>query len=321
MNLSLEMTRRLQERQLRKVKRTKLLRLQINNWQLYLLALLPFAHLILFSYVPIYGVQIAFKDFRADLGIFGSPWVGFKHFIDFFKSYTFNRVLSNTWTIGITSLVFGFPVPIIFALMLNELTKARIKKTIQTISYAPYFISITVIASIVYMLLDSRVGPINNLIALLGGQRITFMSEPSMFVPIYVISGIWQTMGYSAVIYIAALAGVDPELHEAAIIDGASRLQKIRHIDLPGISPTIVILLILNAGQVLSHGFEKAYLLQNELNKEASEIISTYVYKIGLVQFKYSFSSAVGLFNSVINCILLVITNTIARRIGETSLF
>ncbi len=297
------------------------LRRQLNNWQLYLLVLLPVAHVIIFAYVPMYGVQIAFKDFRADLGILGSPWVGFKHFVKFFESYQFGRVLVNTATLGATGLIFGFPIPILFALMLNELSNRRIMKTIQTVSYAPYFISITVLASMLYMLLDSRVGPINNLIAALGGQRITFMGESSLFVPIYVASGIWQTMGYSAVIYLAALSSVDPELHEAAIIDGATRLQKIWHIDLAGIRPTIVILLILNAGQVLNQGYEKTYLLQNELNKEKSEIVATYVYKLGLVQVKYSFSAAVGLFNSVINCALLLLTNLIARRLGDTSLF
>ena len=296
-------------------------RIQLEDWQLYLLVLLPLAHIIIFAYVPMYGVQIAFKDFRADMGILGSPWVGMKHFIKFFKNYQFRRVLTNTLNIGVSSLVFGFPVPIIFAVMLNELSQQRIKKAIQTISYAPHFISITVLAGMIIMFLDSRIGPINKLIAFFGGQTVTFLAEPSMFVPIYVISGIWQGMGYSAVIYLAALAGVDQELYEAAVIDGANRLQKICHIDLPGIAPTIVILLILNAGSVMNQGYEKAFLLQNDLNLEASEIISTYVYKQGLVQVKYSFSAAVGLFNSVINCVLLFVTNFIAGRLGETRLF
>lgn len=299
----------------------RFLRVQLEDWQLYLLVLLPLAHIIIFAYVPMYGVQIAFKDFRADLGILGSPWVGMKHFIKFFKNYQFRRVLTNTLNIGLSSLVFGFPMPILFAVMLNELSNQKVKKTIQTISYAPHFISITVLAGMIIMFLDSRIGPVNKLITFFGGQSVTFMAEPGMFVPIYVISGIWQGMGYSAVIYLAALAGVDQELYEAAVIDGANRLQKIIHIDLPGIAPTIVILLILNAGSVMNQGYEKAFLLQNELNKEASEIISTYVYKQGLVQVKYSFSAAVGLFNSVINFVLLFITNFIAGRLGDTSLF
>lgn len=305
----------------RKSRFNTLLRKQLNNWQLYLLVLLPVAHVIIFAFIPMYGVQIAFKDFRADLGILGSPWVGFKHFIKFFDNYQFNRVIWNTFNIGFTGLLFGFPTPILFALMLNELANKKAMKIIQTVSYAPYFISITVMAGMLYMMLDSRIGVVNNIIAALGGERITFMSEANLFVPIYVASGIWQGMGYSAVIYLAALSSVDPELHEAAIIDGATRLQKIWHIDLPGIAPTIVILLILNAGQIMSQGYEKAYLLQNELNKDSSEIIATYVYKMGLVNVKYSFASAVGLFNSIINCCLLVIANTVARRVGDTSLF
>lgn len=305
----------------KKNKFRRALKRQLNDWQLYLLVLLPVAHVIIFAYIPMYGVQIAFKDFRADLGVLGSPWVGFKHFIKFFESYQFERIIVNTFRLGVTGLLFGFPAPILFALMLNELSNKRVMKTVQTVSYAPYFISVTVLAGMLYMFLDSRIGIVNNIIAALGGERISFMGENNMFVPIYVLSGIWQGMGYSAVIYIAALTSVDQQLHEAAIIDGATRLQKIWHIDLPGITPTIVILLILNAGQVLSIGYEKAFLLQNELNKDSSEIISTYVYKIGLVQAKYSFSAAVGLFNSVINCILLVLTNAVARRLGDTSLF
>ena len=205
--------------------------------------------------------------------------------------------------------------------MLNELANKRIKKTIQMVSFAPYFISVTVMVGILMMLLDARNGPINNLIALLGGERVTFMGESRLFVPIFISSGVWQGMGYSAVVYLAALSSVDQELYEAAVIDGASRVQKIRNIDLPGITPTIVILLILSAGGIMNQSFEKAFLMQNGLNIDASEIISTYVYKQGLLQMQYSFSSAVGLFNSIINCSLLIIANFIARRMSETSLF
>lgn len=296
-------------------------RRQLADWQLYLLVLLPVAHVIIFAYVPMYGVQIAFKDFRADLGILNSPWVGLKHFERFFNNYQFKRIIVNTLRLGLGGLVFGFPMPIIFAIMLNELTNQRVKKVVQTVSYAPYFISITVLAGMITMFLDARVGPVNKLIQLLGGESISFMAESGMFAPIYIISGIWQGMGYSAVIYLAALAGVDQELYEAAVIDGATRIQKIWHIDLPGIAPTIVILLILNAGQVMNQGYEKAYLLQNDLNKETSEIIATYVYKQGLVNAKYSFSAAVGLFNSAVNCVLLCLTNLVAGRLGDTTLF
>ena len=205
--------------------------------------------------------------------------------------------------------------------MLNELSSQKIKKTIQTISYAPYFISITVLVGMLNMFLDTRIGLINNVINFFSGDRISFISEPNMFVSIYTISGIWQTMGYSAVIYLAALSGVDQDLYEAAYIDGATRFKKIIHIDLPSIAPTIVILLILSTGQIMNQGYEKAFLMQNELNKEASEIISTYVYKVGLVQVQYSFSSAVGLFNSVINFVLLYITNIFAKKLSGTGLF
>lgn len=296
-------------------------RVQLVDWQLYLLVLLPVAHIILFSYVPMYGLQIAFKEYRADLGIVGSEWVGLQHFIKFFKSYQFERILINTLRLGLGGLIFGFPMPILFAIMLNELHNQRIKKLIQTISYAPYFISITVLAGMIIMFLDTRIGPVNKFLDMICGNRITFMAEPDLFAPIYILSGIWQSMGYSAVIYLAALSGVDQELYEAAVIDGTNRLQKIWHIDLPGIVPTIVILLILNAGQIMNQGYEKAFLLQNELNKESSEIISTYVYKQGLVNVQYSFSAAVGLFNSVVNCALLLITNFIARHLGDVSLF
>jgi len=296
-------------------------RLQLADWQLYLLVLLPVAHVIIFAYIPMYGVQIAFKDFKANMGILGSPWVGFKHFERFFGNYQFERIITNTLRLGLGGLIFGFPMPVIFAIMLNELTNQRMKKLIQTVSYAPYFISITVLAGMIMMFLDARIGPVNKLIGLLGGEAISFMAESEMFAPIYIISGIWQGMGYSAVIYLAALAGVDQELYEAAVIDGATRVQKIWHIDLPGIAPTIVILLILNAGQIMNQGYEKAYLLQNELNKESSEIIATYVYKQGLVNAKYSFSAAVGLFNSVVNCVLLCLTNFVAGKLGDTTLF
>ena len=294
---------------------------QLKQWQLYLLVLLPVAHILVFAYWPMYGVQIAFRDYRADLGIWGSYFVGLKHFIRFFENYQFIRIIKNTLTIGLAQLVFGFPFPLIFAIMLNELSSKKVKKTIQTVSYAPYFISITVLVGMLNMFLDTRVGLINNLISLFGGDRVSFISEPGMFVSIYTISGIWQSMGYSAVIYLAALSGVDQDLYEAAFIDGATRLQKILHIDLPSIASTVVILLILSTGQIMNQGYEKAFLMQNELNKEASEIISTYVYKVGLVQVQYSFSSAVGLFNSAINFFLLYLTNLVAKKLSGTGLF
>ena len=290
-----------------------------KSWQLYLLISLPVLHVLLFSYGPMYGIQIAFKDFFANQGIIGSNWVGLKHFNRFFNSYYFGRILKNTLTISLAGLVAGFPVPVALALMLNEVSGRRIRKTIQTATYAPYFISVIVLVGLLQQFLDARIGPLNNMLGLFGLERIYFMGEPGLFVAIFVISEIWQGAGYAAVIYLAALSVIDPDLYEAAVIDGASRLQKIWHIDLPGIAPTVTILLIMSLGSTMNVGFEKIYLMQNPLNESVSEVISTYVYKIGLVQIQYSFASAVGLFNSVINCILLVLANGMSRKFGGAS--
>lgn len=291
------------------------------HWQLHLLFLIPLAFVLVFSYGPMYGVIIAFKDYVASKGIWGSSWVGMKHFENFIGSYQFYRLISNTLGISLYSLAVSFPIPIIFAIMLNECTLTRFKKTIQMVSYAPYFISTVVMVSIVMMFLSPRTGIINNLIDLVGGTRTDFMGEAGYFKSIYVWSGVWQTMGYNSVIYIAALAGIDPSLYEAARTDGASKLQKIWHIDLPGIFPTIMILLILNCGQLMNIGYEKIFLMQNSLNLGSSDVISTFVYRIGLVNSQYSFSTAVGLFNSVINTFLLVIVNKLAKKFSETSLW
>ncbi len=291
------------------------------HWQLYLLFFIPLSLILIFSYGPMYGVIIAFKDYVASKGIWGSPWAGLKHFENFIGSYQFYRLISNTLGISLYTLAAGFPIPILFAIMLNESTLTRFKKSLQMVSYAPYFISTVVMVSIVMMFLSPRTGIINNIIDLLGGTRIDFMGKAEYFKSLYVWSGIWQTMGYNSVIYIAALAGIDPSLHEAARTDGASKLQKIWHIDLPGIFPTIMILLILNCGQLMNIGYEKIFLMQNSLNLGASDVISTFVYRIGLVNSQYSFSTAVGLFNSVINALLLVIVNKIAKKYSETSLW
>jgi putative aldouronate transport system permease protein len=277
--------------------------------------------IIIFSYGPMFGVQIAFKEFRARDGIWGSPWIGFIHFQNFFKSYQFGRVLTNTLGISLYGLLAGFPIPIILAILINESTHGSFKKGVQLITFAPHFISTVVMTSMILMVLSVYGGPINNLIALMGGERIDFIANPKLFKSIYVWSGIWQNMGYSSVIYIAALSAIDPTLYEAATIDGASRFQKILYIDLPGIAPTIIILLILNSGQIMNVGYEKILLMQNPLNMPASDVISTYVYRMGLENAQYSFSAAVGLFNSVINAVLLVLVNQFARRVGETSLW
>ena len=294
-----------------------------RHWQLYLVLLIPVALLIIFSYGPMYGVQIAFKDFKVRQGIWGSKWVGMKHFENFWGTYSFKRLITNTLTLSVYSLVAGFPVPILLALMLNECGNLKYKKAVQMITYAPHFISTVVMCSIILLVVTSaNNGILNNMLAALGAtERVDFITKPNYFAHIYVWSGVWQSMGYGSIIYIAALAGIDPSLHEAAMVDGASKIKRIWHIDLPGIMPTITILLILNVGSLMNVGYEKVLLLQNDLNMSASDIIATYVYRQGLEGAQYSFSAAVGLFNSVVNTILLVSVNFITKKLGETSLF
>lgn len=291
-----------------------------KNWELYVLLSPVILYFIVFHYVPLYGLQIAFKDFIASKGIIGSPWVGFKHFERFFDSYYFWRLIKNTIGIGVFTLVVSFPVPIILALLLNEVKSLRYKKFVQTVIYAPHFLSTVVVVGMLLLFLKTD-GLINQIIRLFGGTPIDFISEPAWFKSLYVFSDVWQTMGWSSIIYIAALAAVDPAQHEAAMIDGASRLQRIFHINIPAIMPTIVILFILNAGSVMAVGFEKVYLMQNDLNMSASDVISTFVYRSGILEAQYSFSAAVGLFNSIINFIMLIMVNQIAKKVNETSLW
>ncbi|UVI33675.1 ABC transporter permease [Paenibacillus spongiae] len=292
-----------------------------KNWDLYLLIVPVIAYYIIFHYIPMYGLQIAFKDFIATKGITGSPWVGLKHFERFFDSYYFWRLIKNTLGIGLYELAVGFPIPILLALMINEIRSERFKKTVQTVTYAPHFLSVVVLVGMLMMFLSPQHGIVNLIIRLFGGEPVSFMTEPGWFKTLYVFSGVWQQMGWSSIIYLAALTGIDPQLHEAAKVDGASRLQRIWHINIPGIAPTIVILLILNIGSILGVGFEKVFLMQNSLNMESSDVISTYVYRSGIVGAQYSFSAAVGLFNAVINFGMLVIVNYIARKVGQTSLW
>lgn len=268
-----------------------------------------------------YGVQIAFKDFIATKGIWGSPWVGFKHFERFFDSYFFWRLIGNTLGISLYELAVGFPIPILLALMINEVRLKGYRKFVQTVTYAPHFLSTVVIVGMLLMFLSPTSGLVNLAIQAFGGEPISFMTEPGWFKTIYVFSGVWQQMGWSSIIYLAALAGIDPQLHEAAKVDGATRLQRIWHVNLPGIRPTIVILLILNFGSLMGVGFEKVFLMQNSLNMEGSDVISTYVYRSGILGAQYSFSAAVGLFNSVVNFILLITVNRIARKVNQVSLW
>lgn len=293
----------------------------LKQWQLWVLLLPAIANVIIFSYGPMYGIQLAFKDYNPMEGILGSPWVGFEHFARFFSSYQFQNLLVNTLALSIFSLLVGFPIPIIFALFLNHVRHAKYKKLVQTVTYAPHFISTVVLVGMLNIFLSVNGGFVNEFLKLFGLEPVLFLGQESLFRDIYVASGVWQSMGWSAVIYLAALAGVSPESHEAAIVDGATKIQRIWHIDIPAILPTIIILLILNCGSILGVGFEKAYLMQNPQNLGHSEIISTYVYKMGIVRADYGFSTAVGVFNSVVNCILLVSVNKIAKKFGNESIW
>lgn len=276
---------------------------------------------LIYHYIPIYGVQIAFRNFKYKWGIWGSAWVGLDNFRRFFSSANAWPVISNTLVLSVYSLIAGFPIAILLALMLNSFRHKRYRRVIQAITYAPHFISTVVMCGMIILFLSPRVGVVNTMIRTLGGDPINFMGKAYMWRHIYVWSGIWQSMGWNSVIYFAALAGVSPEYHEAAIVDGATKLQRMRHIDLPQLAPVACMLLILNVGSVLSIGFEKAYALQNDLNKGVSQIISTYVYEIGLIKRDISFSTAIDLFNSVVNAILLVSVNAIVGKMSDNSLW
>lgn len=291
-----------------------------QSWQLYVLILPAIVYIFLFCYQPMYGVQIAFKDFRINEGILGSPWVGLKHFIRFVQYPDFWNIMRNTAVISLYSFV-TFPISIIFALLLNEIANERYKKTVQMVTYMPHFISMVVICQMIEIFLGRTNGFVNNLLEVLGRERIPFLESGKYFASVYVWSDVWQEMGWGAIIYIAALASVPPELIEAARIDGANRMQIIWHVNIPTIMPTVIIMLILRCGGILAVGFEKTYLLQNALNIDASQVISTYTYKIGLLNAEYSYSSAVGLFNTVINVGFLVIVNLIAKRVSEISIW
>lgn len=279
------------------------------------------AYYIIFHYWPMYGITLAFKDYHTKLGILGSPWNGVENFKRFFSSYNFKDLLTNTLTLSVYSLLASFPIPIIFALFLNYLTKPRLKKTVQLVSYAPHFISTVVICGMIQLFCTPKTGAFNLFLDFFGLESVNFLGVADYFKHIYVWSGVWQSMGWNAIIYISALAGVDYEMHEAAIIDGATKLQRMRYIDLPSLVPTIVMLFILNFGSLMSVGFEKVYLLQNDLNITKSAIISTYVYEMGIMERNYGYSTAVSLFNTVINIILLVASNTICKIFTKESLF
>ena len=293
------------------------------NWQIYVFLLPAVTYLFIFEYMPMYGIIIAFKDFRPRLGILGSEWVGLRYFIRFFSLAAFRNILRNTLVLSFYSLAAGFPLPILLALTLNSVDFPRYKKIVQTVTYAPHFISIVVIVGMLNIFFAPSTGIVVNIMHFfkITDQPLMILNDAVAFSHLYVWSGIWASLGWGSIIYLGALSGVDPALHESALVDGATKLQRIIHIDFPAIIPTIVILLILNCGSIMSVGFEKAFLMQRSMNISSSEVIATYVYKMGIRDGQFSFATAVGLFNSVVNFTVLVIVNKIARRVGETSLW
>jgi len=303
------------------VRPQRLTRRKDIHWQLWLMMVPAIVYMLLFVYKPMGGVLIAFQDYSLKKGIWGSEWVGFDNFTRLFKSYWFPIILKNTLTISLLSLILSFPAPIILALAANEIRSEKRKRLFQTVSYAPHFISTVVVCGMITVFLSPESGVINFLLKAIGGEAYAFLAKPNAFKWVYVISGIWQTIGWSAIIYIAALSGVDKNLLEAAEIDGANRIQRIRYVNLPVLVPTIVIMFILRCGSILSVGYEKVYLLQNTANLSASEVISTYVYKMGLEKADFGFSTAVNLFNNVINCIVLILSNKISKKVSGSSLF
>jgi putative aldouronate transport system permease protein len=291
-----------------------------SNADLYLMIIPVLLFYIIFHYGPMYGASIAFKDFTPAKGVFDSPWVGFKHFESFFKSYYFIRILKNTLFISINTLIFGFPAPIILALLMNELRSKVFSRTVQTITYMPHFISMVVICGMIVQFTKDT-GVVTTFLSYFGLAKENMLNNSALFVPVYVISGIWQEVGWGSIIYLAALMGIDQELYEAAKIDGAGRWKQVLHITIPGILPTIIILLILRMGSMLNVGFEKIILLYNPSIYETADVISSFVYRKGLLEFNWSYSSAVGLFNSLINFTLVVLSNKISKKATETSLW
>lgn len=292
-----------------------------KNWDLYLLILPVVLYFVLIKYLPMYGIQLAFKDFSAVKGFWDSGWVGFKHFERFFNNYQFWTLIRNTLGISLYQILVAFPLPIFFALLINEVQSGRFRKSVQSITFMPHFLSTVVLVGIVMAFLSPSTGLVNNIIVAFGGEPVYFMTEPALFKSIYVFSDVWQNMGFASVLYVAVLAGVDKSLYEAAMIDGATKLQRLLHIAIPALIPTAIIMLIFQFGSIMDIGFEKIYLMQNDLNRSASSVISTYVYEVGLLGSQFSFSTAVGLFNSLINFVLIIAVNQIAKRLSGTSLW
>lgn len=292
-----------------------------SNWQLYLFIAPALVLVLIFKYVPIYGVQIAFTKFTLSQGFFGGEWNNFANFIRFFNSSNSWTIIKNTFMLSVTKLVIEFPLPILLAILLNQVGRNGFKKLVQTVTYMPHLISVVVTVGMMSVMLSPSTGVVNKIAEMFGGEAVNYMGEPGWFLPLYIISDLWQNIGFEAIIYIAALASVDVQQIEAAVIDGASKLQRVLYIDLPSIAPTIIILLVLKIGKMMEIGFEKILLMQNAMNLDVSEIISTYVYKAGILEGQYGFAAAVGLMNSIINVALLVIANWTTRRMSETSLY
>lgn len=292
-----------------------------SDWQFWAIISVPVLYAFIFAYIPMGGILMAFKDYSIRKGILFSPWVGLKYFKQFLSSTSSLLVIKNTLILGIYSLIVNFPFPILLAILLNEVKRKRFKKLVQFVSYAPYFISTVVIVGMMMQMMDLRTGIFNLFLQKIGCKPVNFFGDVSMFRPLYVWSGLWQTIGYSSIIYIAALSGVSTELKEAAVMDGASRLKRIWHVDLPSIMPTIVIMLIFACGGIVNIGFDKVFLMQNSLNASVSEVISTFVYKVGVVNSDFGFSTASGLFQSVVSFILLILVNRISKKVTDTSLW
>lgn len=299
----------------------KIKRIIRRDWQLYLLCLPALIYIFIFCYGPMYGVQIAFRDYTAKGGITGSNWVGLKHFSRFINSPNFWKIFKNTITLGVYNLAAGFPIPIFVALLMNQCRNLKFRKTVQTVLYAPHFISTVVLVGMMGLVLSPTTGVVNHALNAIGIESIYFMGRSDLFQHVYVWSGIWQGTGWGTIIYMAALTSVNPELYEAAKMDGCSKYKMIWYIDIPSIKPTMITLFIMNMGKFMSTGFQKAYLMQNALNAETSEIIATYVYKVGLQGSQFSYSTAISLFDTIINIILLVAANKISKKVTEVGLF
>lgn len=290
-------------------------------WDLYLLLIPVILYFAIFKYYPMYGIQIAFRDYVPRKGYWGSNWVGMKHFARFFSSYNCWPVIWNTISLSFLNLLFNFPLPILLALLLNEMRLKAARKTLQMVTYAPHFLSTVVVCGMVVSFCSPSTGVVNAILKAMGKDSVYFMAKAEWFRPLYIISDIWKNMGWNSIIYLSALSAIDPALYEAASIDGASRFQQMRHVTLPSIVPTIAIMLILDSGKIMNLGFEKVFLLQTDLNLDVSEVISTMVYRQGILNSKFSYATAIDLLNSVVNLLLLVVVNTISKRVSEVSLW